>query len=110
MDKNSQLLSAGERITHIEVTLLQSFWKDICRNAVTATKTTMVSLANDSLVPSVGSRGAFFFDDLAVENDDSPAPNANGRVYRVSGGLIFVLITMRRPSRSIRAPVEEHDG
>jgi len=52
---------------------------------VTATKTTMVSLANDSLVPSGGSRGAFFFDDLAVENDDSPAPNANGRVYRPDG-------------------------
>ena len=47
-------------------------------------KSEMVSLANDSFSANSGSRGAFFFDDLGVENDETPAANDVNSIYRVS--------------------------
>lgn len=52
---------------------------------MTTTTTRMVSLANDSFTPSTGSRGAFFFDDLGVENDDAPVPNNHVNVHQTGG-------------------------
>jgi len=74
----------------------------------------MVSLANDSFAPSTGSRGAFFFDDLGVENDDTPVSNNHVNVHQTGGrGSINAGgdddddVDMLIPRRSLLTPSED---